>query len=818
MSEVIRIRGTVQGVGFRPVVAKIARARGLAGYVRNDAEGVLIGLAADNGDCEKFLIDLMQSLPPLARVDSVDRTVACVVASGFQIDPSAGGLPRTEIAADAAMCAGCREEMSEKTARRFGYAFTTCTNCGPRYSIARGIPFDRVNTSMASFRLCPACRTEYEDETDRRYHAQTLACFTCGPRVRLAALGCSGDDASLADFADAGPRESCGSTPTVAFRGTQPRQNLLRGTNHGLRESAGDDADVFVAAANRLLAGEIIAVKGLGGYQLCCDATNSMAVQRLRARKRRPHKPLAVMVADAQTARRCVELGDDDLELLRSPAAPIVLLARTCESLPVDEVAPGQSLLGIMLPTTPLHARLLGEVGRPLVCTSGNLTNEPQCIDDDLARDRLAGIADGFLLHNRPIVNRVDDSLVAPIDGAYRVLRRARGYAPGTLALPEGFEHVPPTLALGGDLKGCFALLQDGRAILSPHLGDLDHAEAFVAYRKTLDLFFRLFEHRPEQIAYDAHAGYRTHQLAVELAHLRGLRTSTVLHHHAHIAACLAENMVPLTAGPVLGLALDGLGAGADGELWGGELLVCDYRTVERIASLEPVALIGGDAAARQPWRNLYAHLRAAMTWEELTRDYGHTEPVGYLQGKPIVLLEQVLRDRINAPVASSTGRLFDAVSAALGLVRERLEYEGQAAMMLEALVDPRNLTRTDLRPYPFAETQRADDSVVRLSSAPLWRALLNDLALGCSPADIATKFHKGLARALVGLVERASHQTGLQTVALSGGCWQNRILFEAVANGLRRAGLQILAHRNIPPNDGGLALGQAVIACAREL
>jgi hydrogenase maturation protein HypF len=801
MGAHLRIRGRVQGVGFRPTVARLARARGLKGFVRNDADGVLIGLAANPESTRAFLRELLDELPPLAEVESVERGEGPVDdGDGFVIVESAAGAPRTEVAPDARTCPACEAEVLDPTERRYRYPFTNCTHCGPRFTITAGIPYDRPQTSMASFAMCEDCRAEYEDEADRRYHAQPIACHVCGPRASL---------------------ERMDGQPFASDRFTMM-----------------DDVD---AVGGLLLSGEIVAVKGLGGFHLCCDATNADAVRTLRERKRRPHKAFALMVRDLEVARRYVEVTEEDAAVLEGPAAPILLLPRTAIAAPapapatagppplgrvkpprpvVDEVAPDHDRLGVMLPTTPLHQLMLRRVDRPIVCTSGNLTEEPQCVDDDEAKERLAGIADWILLHDRPIQNRIDDSVVTRMDGGLRVLRRARGYAPASLPLPAGFEEAPPILALGGEYKAVFAMAQDGRAILSPHLGDLDHPAAYGAFTECLDLLTRLYGHRPAAVAFDRHPAYRTHELGRNLALGRGLPTVEILHHHAHVAACLAEHGRPRSAPPVLGLALDGLGYGQDGALWGGELLLCDYDACERVGTIKPVAMLGNDRASREPWRNLYAHLRAEQSWPELDAHFGDTEPVAYLRQKPVALLEQLLEKGTAAPLASSTGRLFDAVAAALGIRREGIEYEAQAAMILEGVVTDEALEEARREPYPFGIPLLNGRGLPYVEPLAMWRALLGDLHAGTDPALISARFHLGFAGALVRLVLRAVKDRRdvqpIDSVALSGGCFQNRVLLEAVAGDLRAAGLHVLTHRQVPPNDACLALGQAVLAAAR--
>ncbi|MEZ4230073.1 MAG: carbamoyltransferase HypF [Polyangiaceae bacterium] len=775
MGELIRVRGTVQGVGFRPTVARLARAQQLSGFVRNDGSGVTIGLAADTAACERFLEALLSELPPLAHIEHIERTPADVRAASFDIQRSAGGPPRTAITTDSRLCLACDDEIRDPFARRFRYPFTSCTNCGPRYSVVEAVPYDRQNTSLAAFPLCAACRQEYEDETDRRYHAQALACPRCGP---TASLEPQGNDTQL----------------------------VL-------------EADPIAAAARLIREGQIVAIKGLGGYQLCCDATNPVAVRNLRARKRRAHRAFALMVRDLAAAARLVTLSDADRALLESPQGPILLADRSeDDGAPgvCDEVAPGQRRLGVMLPTSPLHSLLMADLDVPIVCTSGNLTDEPQCIDDDDARRRLGGVADWLVSHDRPIRNRVDDSVVATIAGQHRVLRRARGYAPTPIQLPRGFESTPDILALGADLKATFALISSGQVILSPHLGDLHHARALEAFDDTLRLLRELHHHAPRLVALDAHAAYHSHRLGADLALALGVPTLEVAHHHAHVVGCLAEHGWARDRGAVLGLALDGLGAGPSGELLGGELLLCDYSECRWLATLAPIPLLGGDAASRAPWRCLYAQLDAAFAWSELEECYGGTAAVRLITSRRSDLLDQALRDPTLSPPASSTGRLFDAVAAALGLAVETQEYEGHAAMLLESLITNAALERARRSPYAFSLGHSDARALPCIEPAEMWGELLQDLRGGADRALVAARFHVGLARIWARLVERAREETGKTTVALSGGCFQNRVLTETLKQHLDEAGFEVLLHRRVPPNDACIALGQALIAAAR--
>ncbi len=772
--ERIRVRGLVQGVGFRPTVWRLARECGLLGDVRNDGEGVLIRAWAPARAIEAFCQRLRAQCPPLARIDAIERgPLAGRPPPGeFRIVASESSTVRTGVVADAATCVACAAEIRAPANRRYRYPFTNCTHCGPRLSIVRAIPYDRANTSMDAFPMCPQCQREYGDPTDRRFHAQPNACPVCGPRVWLADVA-----------------------------GT-PIDPVALG------------ADDAVAAAARLLAeGRILAIKGVGGFHLACDACDRVAVDRLRQRKRRFAKPFALMARDLETIGRYVRLSDREAALLQAPAAPIVLLERVASAPGVAEiapaVAPGQTLLGFMLPYSPLHHLLLAPWDRPLVMTSGNLSEEPQCIDNAHAVAELGGIADLLLLHDRGIVNRVDDSVVRVMDGSPRLLRRARGYAPEPLPLPPGFDEVPPVLALGGELKSTICLLGAGCAVLSQHLGDLEEARTAREFARTIDLYRALFQHRPSVLAVDAHPDYRSSQLGRDWAARDGMTLVEVQHHHAHIASVLGENGWPRDGGPVLGMALDGLGWGADGTLWGGELLVADYHTCTRVGHLRPVPMPGGVQAILEPWRNTYAQLATLLGWGAYWERYAGLDLSAFLAGKPLGVLATMIDRGINAPPSTSCGRLFDAVAAAVGLCRERLSYEGQAAIELEALAAGRTIAPDE--GYPFAVTESAGCLV--LDPTPMWVRLLDDLAQGVTPGTIAARFHAGLARALVALAERLAGCRGLGTVAVSGGVLQNRTLFEAIAGGLRQRGLGVLAQRLVPANDGGLALGQALIA-----
>lgn len=776
----IRVRGLVQGVGFRPMVWRLATGMGLSGEVLNDCDGVLVRVAADRTSAEQLVAAIEAECPPLARIDAMEVRPSDFRSDGegFRIAASARGEMRTEVAPDAATCPECLAEIRDPFARRFRYPFTNCTHCGPRLSIVCDAPYDREHTTMAAFTMCAACRAEYESPSDRRFHAQPIACYRCGPRVSLEKLG-------------------GGTVEPTAF-------GML------------DDVD---AAAGLLLKGHIVAIKGLGGYHLACDATNEGAVTRLRARKRRFTKAFALMARDFEVIRRYARVGPAEETALASTAAPVVLLeARSDRRLP-EAVAPGLSTLGFMLPYTPLHHLLFRRLDRPIVMTSGNLSDEPQVIDDEEARECLTDIADFLLSHDRRIAVRLDDSVVRLVGDRARLVRRARGFAPGALPLPEGLRDRLPILAMGGELKSTFCLLGGQEAILSPHIGDLEDARTLGDYERMLALFCDLFDHRPAAIAVDLHGDYLSTGLGRKLAREKGLRLIEVQHHHAHVASCLAENEVALGDGPVLGIALDGSGQGDDGTIWGGEFLLADYGGYRRVGTFKPVALPGGARAIREPWRNTLAHILAEMGWASFAMNFADTPLFDYLSGKPVETMAAMIQSGVNAPLASSCGRLFDAVAAAIGLCRDEVFHEGEAAMRLEALVDREALdaVEEDLA-YPFGIPYLAGPRLPYIEPMAMWQALLGDLYEATAPEIIAARFHKGLARAIVAMATKVTHDGDhpiTRRVALSGGVFQNCSLAEELTLRLEAEGFEVLAHSKVPANDGGLSLGQAAIAAA---
>jgi hydrogenase maturation protein HypF len=787
----VRVEGVVQGVGFRPFVYSLATRLGLAGWVGNDVDGVFAEVEGPAAGVREFLGLLEARPPPLARVDRVTAaTIPPNGTRGFSIVASDHtGRRRALVSADSATCDECLAELADPADRRFGYPFINCTNCGPRFTIVTGVPYDRPLTTMAPFDMCAECAAEYHNPADRRFHAQPVCCPACGPRLRL-----------------------------LDARGAQVAGNPLAG------------------AARLLAGGQVLAVKGLGGYHLAVDAGSQTAASALRARKHREDKPFALMVADVAAARELCEVDETGQSLLTSTRRPVVLLARRAGAPVADAVAPGNRQLGIMLPYTPLHHLLLGEVGRPIVLTSGNVSDEPIAYTDADALARLAGIADAFLAHDRAIHTRTDDSVVRPFRGRETLLRRSRGYVPEPLRLATRLPR--PVLACGAELKNTFCLAAETRAFVSHHIGDLENFETLRSFTEGIGHFRRLFDTEPEVVAYDLHPEYLSTKYALELD---GVDLAGVQHHHAHIASCLADNG---EEGPVIGVAFDGTGFGGDGTIWGGEFLLADLAGFERAAHLEPVPMPGGAAAIRQPWRMAAAYLDAAYSGEVPARLTVAGRNAG--QWQDVVMMS---RRGINAPLTSSAGRLFDAVAALLG-VRDTINYEGQAAIELEQWADPaeRGAYRAAIEagqpgtasapglagaasaagaPYPTATAGAASPTGAADpggGAGPLWvrgadlvRAAAEDLLAGAEPAVIAARFHRGVAAAIARVCTALGERSGLDTVALSGGVFQNLLLLGQVVGELEAAGFRVLTHARVPPNDGGISLGQAMVAGARD-
>jgi hydrogenase maturation protein HypF len=738
----VRVEGVVQGVGFRPYVHGLAHRFGLSGRVGNDTAGVFVEIEGAEQAVSEFLATLPAQAPPLAVIEQVRTSpLAPTGESGFHIVSSnAAGRRDTLISADTATCDDCLRELADPTDRRFDYPFINCTNCGPRFTIVRDVPYDRPFTTMAPFAMCQACAREYHDPTDRRFHAQPVCCPACGPRLWL-----------------------------IDARGAElPGEPLAE-------------------AAQLLKAGAVLAVKGLGGFHVAALAADAAATAELRARKHREDKPFALMVTDLAAARELCEIDPVAERLLAGRRRPVVLLPRRRDAPVAAAVAPGNRSLGLMLPYTPLHHLLLRDIAAPIVLTSGNISDEPIAYQDEDARQRLTGIADAYLTHDRAIHMRTDDSVVRVFRGAELPVRRSRGYAPEPLTLAQ---PVPrPILGCGAELKSTFCLARGRHAFLSHHIGDLENYETLRSFTEGIEHFKRLFDVTPEVVAYDLHPEYLSTKYAVDLADV-GL--VGVQHHHAHIASCLADNGA---VGPVLGVAFDGTGYGSDGTLWGGEFLLADLTGFQRMAHLVPVPLPGGAAAIRQPWRMAAAYLGSEAPQDLIQRNAQHWNAVLAMAAR-----------RVNAPLTSSAGRLFDAVAAILG-IRDSINYEGQAAVELEQ--------RADLTESGSYGATISDGAVLQLHGVDLVRAAVTDLQAGVASEAIATRFHHGLADAIVRICVMLRETTGVNVAALSGGVFQNLLLLERTVAGLEQAGFDVLTHHRVPPNDAGISLGQVVVAAA---
>lgn len=778
----IHVNGVVQGVGFRPFVYGLAMRYSLKGWVRNTSAGVDIAVDCSPGALEAFVQDLQGKAPPLARIDSV--SVEKRVSDGFtsfnifesEIIPNAF----QPISPDVAICPDCLSELFNPTDRRYRYPFINCTNCGPRFTIIQDLPYDRPSTTMAPFTMCPDCAGEYSDPLDRRFHAQPVACPNCGPQIWLEAAG-----KRLAE-----------------------------------RDSA------LMQARKMLADGKIVAVKGLGGFHLACDATNMDAVDELRRRKLRVDKPFALMMPDLATVARHCTLDECERELIVSRERPIVILKRRPESSIVKGVAPGQDCLGVMLPYTPLHYLLFSKPegqnakgastddASILVMTSGNLSEEPIATDNDEARERLGGLADAFLMHDRAIRSRCDDSVLRVFSpgsslkespsktkvAAYP-LRRSRGYAPFPVHL--AFD-APPILAVGAELKNAFCITRDRYAFLSHHIGDLENYETLQSFQDGVTHYERLFRVRPEILAYDLHPDYLATRYALERAQNEGLPAVGVQHHHAHMAACMVDNGFSGDR-QVIGVCFDGTGYGEDGAIWGGEFMIGDYSGFRRRFYLDYIRMPGGDKAVREPWRLALAWLQeAGIDWS------GDLAPVrDFSQEQRNVIFNQIRRG-VNAPLTSSMGRLFDTVSALSG-VRECVNYEAQAAIEFEAFAD-----KEESGAYEFGLMETDSHLPNAIDAVPLIKAVVADIRARVSIAVISARFHNGVARMVLDICRILRRQSGLKDVALSGGVWQNMTLLGSTVALLESDGFTVLVHRLVPANDGGLALGQASIATFR--
>lgn len=754
----ISVRGIVQGVGFRPFVYALARKHGLTGLVRNDAGGVRIEAEGAPEELERFVRAVEEDAPPLAVVEYVEwQPLPALGDTVFRIEESRPGAARTLVSPDVATCEDCLAELLDPADRRYRYPFTNCTNCGPRFTITRQVPYDRAATTMSGFTMCPECDREYHDPADRRFHAQPNACPVCGPRVRL-----------LDKF------------------GSELR----------------DKEDPIARTARMLRGRAVVAIKGLGGYHLTCDPFDERAVRTLRGRKVRQDKPFALMARDLAQVLKLCHVSPEEETLLTFPARPIVLLKRREDNGVVEEVAPRQKTLGVMLAYTPLHHLLLRDVEIPLVMTSGNNSDEPIAYRDEEAFEQISGIADYFLVHDREIHMRCDDSVVRAAGGDPYPIRRSRGYAPAPLRLAESFSRH--TLACGGELKNAFCLAKERHAFMSHHIGDMENYETLRSFREGIEHYSRLFDVKPELVTYDLHPEYLSTKYARELEEA-GLPAVGVQHHHAHVASCLADNERP--AGErVIGVAMDGTGYGTDGAVWGGEFFEGSLEEgLTRRAHLEYAPLPGGAAAIKQPWRMALAHLVTLYGEEEalklplaVVREAGERD---------VRLVARLVEHGLNTPPTSSAGRLFDAVAALVGVPGSgRATYEGQAAIELElASEGPTE------HAYPFRLRPESDGWIVE--TGEVIARVVEDLLAGRPAAEVSASFHRTAAEMVAAVCEAVRETDGTNAVALSGGTFQNMLLLNQTVELLEERGFMVYRHRRVPANDGGIALGQAVLA-----
>jgi len=751
----VAVWGVVQGVGFRPFVYCLAHQYSLQGWVRNTSGNVEIEVEGDEKNIRGFLTDLEAKAPPMAHIEKVEVSFfPAKDIGGFKILTSQSEAGQYQlISPDIATCEDCRRELLCSTDRRYRYPFTNCTNCGPRFTIIEDIPYDRAKTTMHRFKMCPRCQQEYDDPLNRRFHAQPNACPDCGPNLEIV-------------DSDGNP-------------------------------VATDDA--IRTAGNFLKAGKILALRGLGGFQLACDATNGEIVDLLRKRKRRFAKPFAVMVATMEDVARHCLLSPGERRLLKSPECPIVLLRWRHSSSNISaSVAPNLKYIGMMLPYTPLHHLLLKETGQPLVMTSGNLSEEPIAKDNGEALVRLKGIADYFLLHNRDIYARYDDSVYI-VDEVPRPVRRARGYAPYPIFLSFKSEQV---LACGAEEKNTFCLTKDEHAFLSQHIGDMENAETLEHFESTIELYKKLFRVEPRMIACDMHPEYLSTKYARQIGTEYGLSLVPVQHHHAHIASCLAENKV---TGPVIGVALDGTGYGSDGTIWGGEFLLADLSSFRRAGHLEYVPLPGGVAAIKKPYRMALSYLYTLLGDDLPLAGL----PLADLEPGEVEIVRKQLERGVNSPLTSSAGRLFDAVSALAG-VRGEIDYEAQAAIELE-MAAPDKVEDFEGESYPFAIIEEQGVRVVRLTG--LISSVARDVRAGVPVPIVSARFHHTVAQIITGMCRAIAEESGIKEVALSGGVFQNRLLLKLATSALKREDFRVLTHHLVPCNDGGVSLGQAVVA-----
>lgn len=736
----IRIFGIVQGVGFRPFIYRLARKYELNGWVLNTSSSVEIEIEGKRENIESFISDIQANLPPIARIEKLEIEDSPLNDyKDFSIRESKEDLGYQLISPDIAVCKDCLRELFDPKDRRYRYPFINCTNCGPRFTIIKDIPYDRKNTTMAKFKMCNECKREYDDPMDRRFHAQPNACPVCGPKLWIEGI---------------------------------------------------DSEDPIKETARLLKEGFIVAIKGLGGFHLACDATNNKTVRLLRERKKRAYKPFAVMMKDLDTVKRYCYVSSEEERLLKSPQSPIVLLKIKSLGDISWRVAPNNNYLGVMLPYTPLHHILLKEIDIPLVMTSGNLSEEPICQDNEEALSKLKGIADYFLLNDRDIYSRYDDSVVFAFDDTYQLIRRARGYAPSPIKLPFKVEQV---LACGGELKNTFCLTKDNYAFISQHIGDLENIETLEHFINTIELYKRLFRIEPKAIVCDMHPDYLSTRYALQFE--EKLPIVKVQHHYAHIASCMAENGI---GEPVIGIAFDGSGYGTDGNIWGGEIFIADYNNFTRKAHLEYLPMPGGELAIKKPYRLAIGYLYSI---------FGEIPNLPFLNKiskEEVEIIKEQVKKRVNTPMTSSMGRLFDAVSSLLNICKETT-YESQPAIELEMISKDVEIEEC----YSWEIEEKNGTFIIKVKT--LLEELINDIDK--TPSNlISAKFHNTITKMILNIALLIREETKINTVVLSGGCFQNRRLLKESVKVLKRGNFKVYTHSQVPCNDGGISLGQAII------
>jgi len=758
----ICITGIIQGVGFRPFIFGLAQKHALTGFVRNSSQGVEIEVQSESiSEFNQFYLSITKELPPLARIDSLTKVKIAILTeeTDFQIKESKNGNEKFKDfpiipPADSSTCTDCFLELFDQKDRRFRFPFINCTNCGPRFTIINKLPYDRIHTSMEKFQMCQKCTSEYEDPHDRRFHAQPNACFDCGPKLCFEPGNLSGESA-------------------------------------------------IAKAVDCLKRGEIVALKGLGGFQLLCDASNLNAVAKLRERKNRPFKPLAVMIENIQEAQKHCVIDEISLQLLSGVKGPIVIVPKRDKFTLASNLSINSDQIGIMLPYTGLHHLLVKDFGGPVLATSGNLSEEPIARDNEEARQDLKSIADAFLMHNRDIVMRYDDSVAYAVDGKPVILRRARGFAPDLIELD--FNCQKNILALGGHLKSTFAIAKEKQAIISQHLSDLDEVKSVDNFKEVLTQYQNMFKFKPDILVRDLHPDYATSRLCEKFAKELGLNFLAVQHHHAHIAACMCEYKLK---GPVIGVAFDGLGMGNDDTLWGGEFLLCNFGTFERLAHLKPVAMPGGSLAIKEPWRMMLGIL-ASFDQETQNCFDSFVQELKKLHGQSkLDIVQKQIQKSTNSPLTSSAGRIFDAVASLLGVCNKQ-HYEGQAALELESLARPYLFSCAQTYKFDFEEHQ----TITQINTQNLFVDIAKDLSSGLSKGMISFKFHQTFKQIIASICHKIRLSTGCSTVCLSGGVFQNRILLELVKKELTEQDFQVYFPTLIACNDSGLSLGQIAIA-----